>query len=79
MSSSHLIGATHGDIQQDRTYGDFAALKARHPNTFGKTKAYSLLKQKGGLRAKKFGSKTLWDLTSADEYLASLPDFGEAG
>lgn len=60
-----------------RAYGDLAALQARHPGSFKKTRAYALLKE-GRLSAKKFGARTIWDLTSADEFIATLPDYGKA-
>lgn len=59
-----------------REWGDLKALQARYPGVFGRTRAYALLAQKK-LRAKKFGKKTLWDLSSADELIEALPSFGE--
>ncbi len=61
------------DVAPARTYGDFAAFRARHPNIIAKTKAYELLKL-GKIRAKRVGGRTAWDLTSIDEYIASCPD-----
>jgi hypothetical protein len=54
-------------------YGDFKAMQDRHPGLWKKTKAYELLKL-GKIRAKRVGGRTAWDLTSADEYIASCPD-----
>lgn len=53
-------------------WGSLRQLCDRYP--VARTRAYLLLKE-GKLRAKKFGSRTIWDLDSADELFASLPDF----
>ncbi len=56
------------------THGDIRATCARYG--WGKTTTYDLLRKKK-IRAKKLGAKTLIDFASVDEYLASLPEFGE--
>lgn len=57
------------------SHGDIKATCARYG--FGKTTVYELLKSKK-IRAKKLGAKTLIEFGSVDEYLASLPSYGEA-
>ena len=52
-------------------WGDLHTLKANFP--ISRSVAYLLLKE-SKIRAKKFGSKTIWDLDSAEAYFASLPD-----
>ncbi|MCL9998662.1 MAG: hypothetical protein NBV68_04720 [Erythrobacter sp.] len=56
-------------------YGDIHAVSARYG--WKKTKTYELLRDKK-IRAKKLGAKTLIEFASVDEYVASLPNFGEA-
>lgn len=65
MKHNEGASATHGDIK---------ATCARFG--FGKTTAYDLLRDKK-IRAKKLGAKTLIEFASVDEYLASLPAYGE--
>lgn len=55
-------------------YGDMKDVAALYG--FQKTKAYELLRD-GRIRAKKLGAKTLVEFASVDEYLATLPSFGE--
>ncbi|WP_157573301.1 excisionase family DNA-binding protein [Novosphingobium sp. AAP83] len=55
-------------------YGDIHSVAARYG--WQKTKTYELLRQKK-IRAKKLGTKTLVEFASVDQYLASLPSFGE--
>lgn len=57
------------------THGDVKATCARYG--WGKTTTYDLLRD-GKIRAKKLGAKTLIEFASVDEYLASLPAYGEA-
>jgi len=56
-------------------YGDVRATSARYG--WGKTTTYKLLRS-NSIRAVKIGNKRLIDFASVDEYLASLPSFGEA-
>jgi len=57
--------ATHGDVKATcERYG------------IGKTTVYDLLHRKK-IRARKLGAKTLIEFASCDEYLATLPSFGE--
>lgn len=56
-------------------WGDLKALQARFPGAFGRTRAYELLAN-GKLRAKKLGGRTLWDFSSAQELIESLPSIG---
>lgn len=56
------------------THGDVKATCARYG--WGKTTTYELLRDKK-IRAKKLGAKTLIEFASVDEYLASLPTYGE--
>ncbi len=61
-----MTNATFGDIKYTcRRYG------------FGRSTCYEMLKDQR-IRAKKLGARTLIELASVDEYLASLPSFGEA-
>lgn len=53
-------------------WGSLKELRQRFP--VGRTRAYQLLNEKK-LRAKKFGSRTVWDFSSADELFTSLPDY----
>lgn len=55
-------------------FGDVKVTCARYG--FGKTRAYELLRDKK-IRARKLGSKTLIEFASVDEYLATLPAYGE--
>ena len=55
-------------------HGDIKATCARYG--WGKTTTYELLREKK-IRARKLGSKTLIEFASVDEYLASLPTYGE--
>lgn len=57
------------------SFGDIKATCARYG--WGKTTTYDLLRD-GRIRAKKLGAKTLIEFASVDEYLASLPAYGEA-
>lgn len=66
MNYQEATPATHGDIKSTcLRYG------------FGKTTAYELLRDRK-IRAKKLGAKTLIEFASVDEYLATLPEYGEA-
>lgn len=58
-----------------RLYGDVREVAARYG--WQKTKTYELLRDKK-IRAKKLGTKTLIEFESVDEYVASLPAYGEA-
>jgi hypothetical protein len=53
-------------------WGSLKELCQQYP--FARTRAYELLHE-GKLRAKKFGDRTVWDFSSADELFASLPNF----
>ena len=66
LSRPQTFTATHGDIRT--TCERFG---------FGKTTAYALLRDKK-INAKKLGSKTLIEFASVDEFLTSLPSYGEA-
>lgn len=66
MNNQESTPATHGDIK---------ATCARYG--FGKTTAYELLRDRK-IRARKLGAKTLIEFASVDEYLATLPSYGEA-
>lgn len=44
---------------------------------WGRTLTYQLLKERR-IRAKKLGNKTLIDVASVREFMASLPAYGEA-
>lgn len=57
------------------THGDIKATGARYG--WGKTTTYELLRDKK-IRARKLGAKTLIEFASVDEYLATLPAYGEA-
>lgn len=59
----------------DAKFGDIKTTCARYG--FGRSTAYELLNT-GLIRAKKLGTKTLIEFASVEEYLASLPSFGEA-
>ena len=56
------------------THGDIKATCARYG--WGKTTTYDLLRTQK-IRAKKLGAKTLIEFASVDEYLATLPVYGE--
>lgn len=66
MKSHEASPAAFGDVRE--TCARFG---------FGKTLAYELLRDKK-IRARKLGSKTLIEFASVEEYLASLPTYGEA-
>jgi excisionase family DNA binding protein len=55
-------------------YGEIPSLDPSYG--LKKTKIYELLGAKK-IRAKKLGRKTLIEFASVDEYIASLPSFGE--
>lgn len=65
------------DISRDTRplYGDVKDVAAHYG--WQKSKTYELLRDKK-IRAKKLGAKTLIEFASLDEYVASLPNFGEA-
>lgn len=65
MKNQEPAPATHGDVK---------ATCARYG--WGKTTTYELLRDKK-IRARKLGTKTLIEFASVDEYLASLPTYGE--
>lgn len=56
------------------THRDIKATCVRYG--WGKTTTYELLRDKK-IRAKKLGAKTLIEFASVDEYLTSLPTYGE--
>ncbi|GAA5058250.1 hypothetical protein GCM10023208_24550 [Erythrobacter westpacificensis] len=62
-------------VESGSRWEDTRTFLANSP--FKKTIAYKLLGE-GKLRAKKLGSRTIWDAQSREEYLASLPDFDQA-
>lgn len=65
----------HNPENTQAAHGDVKATCARYG--WGKTTTYDLLREKK-IRAKKLGAKTLIEFASVDEYLASLPAYGEA-
>lgn len=56
-------------------WGTLTDLCQRYP--FSRARAYRLLSA-GKLSARKMGGRTIWDLESAERYLAELPDYGQA-
>lgn len=58
-------------------WADGRTVELLYPGFGGKTRRYELL-NKGHIRAKKHGKSTLFDLESIDEFIASLPAYGEA-
>lgn len=64
-------------IQPIPKWADGRTVAYLYPGLGGKTRRYELL-NKGLIRAKKHGKSTLFDLDSIDEFIASLPAYGEA-
>ena len=56
-------------------WGTITDLCQRYP--FSRARAYRLLSA-GKLSARKMGGRTIWDLDSAERYLADLPEYSTA-
>lgn len=63
-------------IENTPRWGSLKELCNRYP--LQRTRAYAMLNE-GRLRAKKFGKRTVWDLNSAEELFAALPDYDGEG
>ena len=68
----------HGSPQQQAItprWGTVQQLCQRYP--LSRSRAYKLLAEKK-LRAKKLDGRTIWDLESAEQLFADLPDYDQA-
>lgn len=57
-------------------WADSKTLEKLYPGLMNKTRRYELLKA-GAIKAKKVGRKTLFDTDSVEDFIASLPIYGQ--